>query len=180
MVFPFQLAHVFSVAFEEELSTEWNSASLVSFFAAAAVQNLRAGSAFILNGFIYIYIHMHIQMILHCLQLWQVCYWRLQSSSKMSKAFTLSPLPRWGVSRDFYGIGLCFMLRFSVWHQFRSNYEASAMLGLLKLACHSVAVFWGVCGNTVSVCWLVVMFFCWCSWLLLFFLCGGVLGITCW
>ncbi|CAL1134208.1 unnamed protein product [Cladocopium goreaui] len=42
MVFPFQLAHVFSVAFEEELSTEWNSASLVSFFAAAAVQNLRA------------------------------------------------------------------------------------------------------------------------------------------
>mmetsp|Transcript_4092 Transcript_4092/g.6841 ORF Transcript_4092/g.6841 Transcript_4092/m.6841 type:complete len:423 (-) Transcript_4092:109-1377(-) len=25
MVFPFQLAHVFSVAFEEELSTEWNS-----------------------------------------------------------------------------------------------------------------------------------------------------------
>jgi hypothetical protein len=57
MVFPFQLAHVFSVAFEEELSTEWNSASLVSFFAAAAVQNLRAGSAFILNGFIYIYTH---------------------------------------------------------------------------------------------------------------------------
>ncbi|CAK9031193.1 unnamed protein product [Durusdinium trenchii] len=26
MVFPLQLAHVFSVAFEEELSTEWNSA----------------------------------------------------------------------------------------------------------------------------------------------------------
>lgn len=25
MIFPFQLAHVFSVAFEEELSTEWNS-----------------------------------------------------------------------------------------------------------------------------------------------------------
>lgn len=118
---------------------------------------------------------MHIQMILHCLQLWQVCYWRLQSSSKMSKAFTLSPLPRRGVSRDSYRIGLCFMLRVSVWHQFRSNYEASAMLGLLKLACHSVAVFfWGLWEYSERVC---VFFFsvgvhdCCCF----FFVRGGLL-----